>query len=735
MSYTPTQQDIEILYQNAVNIYIQINLLDKDLKIIDNLQGELISDSFTIDADSDIRRTFDLDMFVKDSSFLIGDTSKIWINKYITIELGLKNQRSGEIFYYPMGTYLFNEIGYNYDPSTKTLSLSCVDLMAQFTGLRNGQVMGQLTEITEGSNIRNSIIETLTELGNYNKYRIDDRDKPREGIINLFDIENSNNVYDNCGVQKVDYDTFELVATLPEDETIASIEYYNMSEFTAGSAYTFAFTTESDVSESKIVLIIYGTKPNSSDTQTIESANGAKILNFTIDAAFTKLDHFEIRIANITRDTNEGGDTGDSEDGEEGGDEEKPQPTIEIVYQNILIYAGTYTTTNLPQFVPYDRSQIVPHDLKFSAGATVYEILSELNDLEYGWEMFFDTDNTFINQKIPTGIDDPYVLDWETLSNLIISESMETNFSDVKNSTRVWGKCLEADRTTEECTNNGSTYQITVEHLIPAGNTDIPYGTTIAFKVNIDNLDKMQLRVQDPQANIRVEDEETGEVTYETFDETYPIVDSGDIAIQAGEMLKDNIYVVKYRSKKFYLQGQFQVLYVVKEYNELPLAEGQTKEEWIAADQEKEGTKNIKYIINSESTAITDDMTEAEIREYYNPFAIDEIGEIRQVLSGGDYDTIYTDELARERAEYENWKSMRLNVTLNIDMKPVLWLDVNQKIQYKSKITGKIEEYLVKSISGSCMEGKVSVTAAKFYPLYPFVVEDEDSNQTLRPVS
>ena len=141
MSYTPTQQDIEILYQNAVNIYIQINLLDKDLKIIDNLQGELISDSFTIDADSDIRRTFDLDMFVKDSSFLIGDTSKIWINKYIAIELGLKNQRSGEIFYYPMGTYLFNEIGYNYDPSTKTLSFSCVYIMAQYTGLLNGQEM------------------------------------------------------------------------------------------------------------------------------------------------------------------------------------------------------------------------------------------------------------------------------------------------------------------------------------------------------------------------------------------------------------------------------------------------------------------------------------------------------------------------------------------------------------------------------------------------------------------
>lgn len=707
MGYTPKQDDIEILYQQKVNIYIKINLLDKTLKIIDNLQGELIENDYTIDAESDIRRTFNLTMFVKDSSFLIGKNTKIWIDKYIEIQIGLKNQRTEEIFYYPMGIYLFNEIGYEYNPTTKNLSLSCVDLMAQFTGLRNGQVMGLTTEIPEGSDIRNSIIKTITQLGNYTKYRVDSREKKRDGIINLFDIENSNNNLYNCSLQKIDYQTYNIVASIPPDETYASVKYYNTIDFKQGKTYTFSFITESNISNSKIELIIFGKRTDENTYQSITSKNGDSILTFTIDNEFTKIEYFDIRIANIPI--------------KETDNEDEALTNTEIVYENILIYEGSYNKDNLPEYVSYNREQIVPYDLTFTTGSTVYDILTKLNDLESGWEMFFDTDGTFINQKIPTTENDSYVLDWETIERLVISESMESNFSDVKNSTRVWGKCLDADRTVEEVVTNENEYEITLDYLIPSGNEDIPYGTLIALKVNTNNVEDMKIKVTDNKANPQVNN---GETTYTKFEASYPIVDSGDISILPDSMIKGNYYVVKYRSKKFYLIGQFQVVYVVKEYNILPLKEGQSKEEWIKEDKEKEGTENVKYIINSESENITEDMTEEEIKSLYNPFAIDEIGEIRQVLSGGDYENIYTDDLARQRAEYENWKSMRLNITLTLEMKPVLWLDVNQKIQYKSKITGEIEEYIIKSINGSTTSGTMTINATKFYPLYPFVVEE-----------
>lgn len=536
MPYIPTQQDLDILHQHKINLYIIINLLNQDLKTIDNLQGELISDTFTIDAESDIRRTFNLTMFVKDSTFYIDPTSKIWLDKYIEIKVGIMNQRTKEIIYYPMGTFLFDEVGYKYDVTTKTLSLTCVDLMANFTGLRNGQVMGLSTLIPIADEdkhptiIRNAIIKVLEEQAHYSKYRVDQR--------------------------------------------------YN-------------------------------------------------------------------------------------QDGE---------------------------------------IEVLSHDLKFTAGATIYDILSELNEQSAGWEMFFDIDNTFVNQQIPTTEGDPYVLDWQTLNGLIISESINTKFSEVKNSTRVWGKCLDADKILDVVTNTGAEYQGTIEYLIPEGSEDIPFGTTIAFQPNIDNLANPTLRITDPKGSPVTDS--NGNVTYTTFSQAYPIVDAGDAPISAGEMVHDTYYVLKYKAEKFYLQGQFQIVYVVKEYNKEPWQQGQ-ESQWKAQDIANEGTRNIKYIINPE-----------------NPFAIDAIGEIRQVLEGGEYDKIYTDDLARQRAEYENWKAMRLNYELDLRMKPVLWFDVNQKIQYKSKVTGKIEEYIIKSIDGSSMSGEMNVKAIKFYPLYPFVVED-----------
>lgn len=572
MLYIPTQQDLYIIHQNKMNLYIIIEVMDTTLKPIASLQGELISDNFTIDAESDIRRTFHLTLYVKDSSFIVSPDSKIWINKFIRIQIGLKDQRTAEIVYYNMGTYLFDEAGYQYDVTTNTLTLTCVDLMANFTGLRNGQVLGTSTIINEGSDIWDAIHSTIINLGKLDEYqyRIDAR------MVTVYD-----------------------------------------------------------------------------------------------------------------------------ENGQPVGQEPSK----------------------------------VPHDLKFPAETTVYDILTKINEIEAGWEMFFDLDDRFVNQKIPTTLGDPCVLDWETLEDLIISESLNTKFSEVKNCTRIWGKCLEPDRSIAETSGDGTVYEGVLDYLIvddgdnDPSNDDILSGTTISLVANVTNLANPKIQIRDRKTNPHIDG--NGNVTYTEFIKTYDIVEEIGYTIKplpAGRMLQDKLYVLKYKKKtgesigKFYLQGEPQIIYIVKEYNELPLAQGQTEEQWIAQDKQAENTDNIKYIIHSKD--VPANATPEEREEAYSPFAIDTIGEIRQVLADGEYNNIYTDDLARQRAEYENWKAMRLNYELNLRMKPVLWLDVNQKIQYKSKITGNIEEYIIKSIEGSSMSGEINVKAIKFYPLYPTIVSD-----------
>lgn len=102
-----------------------------------------------------------------------------------------------------------------------------------------------------------------------------------------------------------------------------------------------------------------------------------------------------------------------------------------------------------------------------------------------------------------------------------------------------------------------------------------------------------------------------------------------------------------------------------------------------------------------------------------SPFCIQKLGRITEVLSSGEYAKIATNDLALQRAKYELWKRTRLNDGLQLQIVTIPWLDVNQKIRYTPRITGKTEEWIVKSINHSISSGTSSLELIKFYPLYP----------------
>ena len=490
MSYQPTQTDMQVLRQSNQIIYAKLELLNKTFQGIDELQGEMTDGSQSEDSESDIRTTADISFIVKDVSYLVGYDRKIWLDKYVRLYIGVLRQRSNEILWYPLGTFLFNENSYTYNSTTKTLSVNLLDLMSNLTGIRNGQVKGLSHVIPEGSDIRTSMISILTESGGNFNYLIDDIGKT------------------------------------------------------------------------------------------------------------------------------------------------------------------------------------VPYDLEFGTGATVYEMIAGLRDLYPAWETYFD-DTTFICQPIPTCENDDILLGTETIEPLVISENLTNSFENVKNVTDVWGKIIDCDRYADISTNTGTQYNITLEDYT------LYSGDMIGFKTNIATT----------SSTLKINSEITR-----------PIVNSKDESV---ELEANKSYVVKYENSKFYYQGEFQVHYIVKEFSVEPTIEFKTQ------DIINEGTSNIKYIINPDS-----------------PYCIDKIGEIRQVLSGVDYENIYTEELCMERAEYENWKSTRLQDSITLEMMMVPWLRVNKKIAYKSKITGKTEQYIIKNINRSLSNWTMTVQMIRFYPLYPFIIKD-----------
>lgn len=105
-----------------------------------------------------------------------------------------------------------------------------------------------------------------------------------------------------------------------------------------------------------------------------------------------------------------------------------------------------------------------------------------------------------------------------------------------------------------------------------------------------------------------------------------------------------------------------------------------------------------------------------------SPFYINgSVGIIRQVLCGGDYENIQSDELALERAKVEIYWKCRLNDSITLNIVPIPWLDVNLVVSHAPKDGAEEKRYIIKSYSvdyGS-VEATMNVSMISYYAYYP----------------
>ena len=127
-------------------------------------------------------------MAVTNSSFVIGNDKKIWLDKRLRVYYGIKSQRTKNIIWYILGTFCYVNMNYSYTKAGNILSLTCADLMAQYDGTLNGQISGysssnnpvnytiQSLKIPAGEDIRTSIVGIL-ELAHISNYIVEDIEK------------------------------------------------------------------------------------------------------------------------------------------------------------------------------------------------------------------------------------------------------------------------------------------------------------------------------------------------------------------------------------------------------------------------------------------------------------------------------------------------------------------------------------------------------------------------------
>lgn len=335
----------------------------------------------------------------------------------------------------------------------------------------------------------------------------------------------------------------------------------------------------------------------------------------------------------------------------------------------------------------------VPYDQEFSAGCSVFSILSTFRDLYPNYEMFFDENNNFIYQLKPMCYEDNIYLDNDFIQRVLISENTSVDMSTVRNVCEVWGQTFETDYYNEEVTYSNNVYSCTIQGYGDSyGN-----GEVISLKIPQDNQASCQINING-LGNVVVCDEDS------------------DLPINEGLLKAGNVYSFRVKNRrenkqdilKMYLLGQWQVHAINV------LTDGTKSADTITGTDGKEYIKYsksyFKYLYNCNSV---------EFNIVPNsPFTVQKLGVILDVKTGNEYDNITSDSLALVRAEYENWKNCRLtdNITITTSLLP--FMDVNKKITYKPSDSDDVRQYIVNSVSHDFSGNTTTIQMYRFYPLY-----------------
>ncbi len=140
MPYLPTREEERAVLQQAKDVYVKVELLNKDFTVIDALTGHLIDDNFSMSSDNKQRRSYSCTLYVSDYSLTVGPRNKIWIDKYIRVYYGIRSIKTHEVFYWRIGTFTYVNADYSWSGTECTLSLTCADRMADYDGTKGGVI-------------------------------------------------------------------------------------------------------------------------------------------------------------------------------------------------------------------------------------------------------------------------------------------------------------------------------------------------------------------------------------------------------------------------------------------------------------------------------------------------------------------------------------------------------------------------------------------------------------------
>lgn len=174
-----TNEMMEVCLQPVQEKFVKISLLQnffvneggyqvRKFRKVGEVQGNTIGGSINIDANSAIRRTCSIDMVITDSSFLVSEDSKVFIDKWFKVELGIRSLKTDEIVWFNKGIYAIHNPSVKYNATEKILHIEGLDLMHTL----DSTSLGIITKLPADISLADAVKTTVWQLGKISQSQI-----------------------------------------------------------------------------------------------------------------------------------------------------------------------------------------------------------------------------------------------------------------------------------------------------------------------------------------------------------------------------------------------------------------------------------------------------------------------------------------------------------------------------------------------------------------------------------
>ena len=139
-----------------------------------------------------------------------------------------------------------------------------------------------------------------------------------------------------------------------------------------------------------------------------------------------------------------------------------------------IVQLGGFTKYIVSECQNRDGSiQAVPYDIEIDQGGFVYDILTKLRDILPQYQIYFDVDGVFHYELIPSGEDNPVLIDDDLWDSVLVSENINTDFASVKNYIEVYGRTHDPEYYPSAISVSGAVVTMTIAKLTKLNEYDI----------------------------------------------------------------------------------------------------------------------------------------------------------------------------------------------------------------------------------------------------------------------